>query len=486
MRERLCEKLDATRFASCLRRYFDSAWYFITLGTVIVFGFITGFDLYTMMATAVLACLALVVGRDMRYVVTPTLIAVFQMSVEHSPYQPPLRWQEKPRFSRYFMGGAPFRLIVAALIIIAICFLFHCWLRGTFRGAHKRPGRLFYWSLPMAAALIVNGAFSDGYTVKSTVYGILTAVLWVGIYLIYYHGLSRDRQTMKHVVCSCMTALFVLLAELAWIYTSAASSVFTDEGIRRGSIIFGWGIHNNLACLLTVLMPLCFLVSTKVRHGYLFWGLGFLTWGGVVLTFSRSSLLISTAILIISLIAVCFIGRHKRLYRILFGVTAGGALIAGMIVLIRDPHAFVELNENLWRGFGDNGRFEMWKLGMDNFRSRFVNGIGFFGIDRESWTNIGMPGFLHNTFVQLMASCGVLGLITYLVYRARTVVLFVRRPSANRLFLGLMLLALLGTSLFDNHMFNIYPVFYYGLILALSEHDLEATLICDDLLPRPI
>ena len=58
--------------------------------------------------------------------------------------------------------------------------------------------------------------------------------------------------------------------------------------------------------------------------------------------------------------------------------------------------------------------------------------------------------------------------------------LFVKKPTFDRTFMGLSIAVLLGGSLLDNHVFNIYPMFFYAVLLVLSEADLhvEASRMC--------
>ncbi|MBP5242287.1 MAG: hypothetical protein J6Z36_01175 [Clostridia bacterium] len=53
----------------------------------------------------------------------------------------------------------------------------------------------------------------------------------------------------------------------------------------------------------------------------------------------------------------------------------------------------------------------------------------------------------------------------------QTVILFVKKPTLAKTFIGLGVLALLLTSLLDCHFFNIGPGILYSVFLAFAEHD---------------
>ncbi len=469
MADRIAAHIDASPLAHALRRYFASPWYLVTIAALTLLGFSAELDLFTMLLTGLLGCIGLVVGGDLLPAVPPTLMVVFQMSRGHSPFDYP--WAESDFASPYFKSGAPFWLIVGALLVVVLVFLFHCCIRGTLRAVFTKKTSLIFWSLPLATALCLNGIFADGYTIRNLLFGIATAVLWILVYLIYYHGLENKRETMRYVLWCCITALLVLLAELAWVYLSSWSEIFTPAGLHKGAIVFGWGIHNNLGGMIAMLIPLCFYMATQYRRGWLFWLLGVVSWFGILLTLSRSAILVGAVSLFISCLAVCIFGKHRKLYRILFSVLVSVLFLLLLFSLLFAPKAIGILWEEVMDEMNSHGRFDLWRDGITHFKNAPIFGVGFFGITLESWSGIGMPGFLHNTPIQLLAGCGILGLLAYIVLRGRTVWLFVKKPTIPRTFLGLALATLLGTSLLDNHMFNIYPAFYYALFLALAEQE---------------
>ncbi len=476
MREKLRYRIDSSHVATAMRRYYDSVWYLVTIGVMTLFGFATGLDLVTMLLTAAIGCIGMVVAFDLRPALLPTLVVVFQMSPAHSPQRLPWMTPEMQPDGAFFRGGAPFVLVVVALVVISLVFFFHTWLRGTLRTMLTRPTHLLFWSLPLVAALMLNGIFREGYTVKNLLFGLGTAALWVVIYLVYYHGLSHGEETFFYGAKCCFTALLVLLAEFFVAYMTSWEMVFADHAINKFSLFFGWGISNNFGAMVALLTPVCFYMAAYQRHGWIYWIAGAVSWVAVIFSYSRTALLVGTGIAFLSALLVCFVGRYKKLYRILLGASTGAILLALVIVLLASPETLTTYNRYIVRSFNDSGRFALWRDGLACFKEAPIFGVGFWDVPIESWSGIGIPGFLHNTPIQMLAACGLFGLIAYLVMRARSVWLFVSRPSLNRLFLGLALAALLAESLLDNHIFNIYPSFYYALFLALAEHDYERSL----------
>ena len=84
-----------------------------------------------------------------------------------------------------------------------------------------------------------------------------------------------------------------------------------------------------------------------------------------------------------------------------------------------------------------------------------------------------LPPRWHDTVVQLLASCGLLGLLAYGFHRVQTVLMILRGITLEKIFIGLALVAFLGMSLLDNHFFNLGPTLLYSMALAFAEKSRE-------------
>ena len=80
-----------------------------------------------------------------------------------------------------------------------------------------------------------------------------------------------------------------------------------------------------------------------------------------------------------------------------------------------------------------------------------------------------MPPRAHDTYMQLLASCGLLGILAYGLHRLDTVVLYLQRPTHEKTFIALVVAALLLTSVVDCNFFNFGPGIIYGVLLAFAE-----------------
>lgn len=79
--------------------------------------------------------------------------------------------------------------------------------------------------------------------------------------------------------------------------------------------------------------------------------------------------------------------------------------------------------------------------------------------------------FAHNTIVQILSSAGIVGLLGYIIHRIQTVKLFVSKPTINRLYLVLGVVAYVVMGLIDTITFFASFVVVYTIFLVCIEKD---------------
>jgi hypothetical protein len=82
-----------------------------------------------------------------------------------------------------------------------------------------------------------------------------------------------------------------------------------------------------------------------------------------------------------------------------------------------------------------------------------------------------LPARYHNTYVQLLASCGSVGFFAYVYHRYDTLRMVFKEQNIEKYFLNLCISGLLLTSLLDCHFFNFGPGLTYSILLLLMEID---------------
>ena len=78
-----------------------------------------------------------------------------------------------------------------------------------------------------------------------------------------------------------------------------------------------------------------------------------------------------------------------------------------------------------------------------------------------------LPGMLHSTPIQLVASCGCAGALAYAYYRLSTLIRTFSAPSLEKTMLWLSISAVLLGSLLDNFVFYMHQMIYPTIALAM-------------------
>lgn len=425
-------------------------------------GYCIRYEVIIIVLFALAACVGLVICADLRPLMPPLLTIVYIVNIYHAP--------SLPTNSDYY-STLPIRCVTVMIcVLIGLSFILHYLLWGRFKQIFTKRTQLTPYIIPLALALLLNGAGSETYVWKDTVIGVVTAVTWILIYLLFVHGLPKGKETIEYFCNTCQWISVLLIFEIIFIYLH--NNVIIDGVIIENNIMFGWGINNNYGGLVAWLLPPLFYLAATRRNGWIQFLLAIASYACIIFSMCRSAMVVGSVIFLICLISVCFIGKNRDIFRtysmvLLLGAVVGAIILRGEILRAFD--FYLEI------GFSDAGRFDIWREAVNIFKGSPLFGAGFYAAPFESWTGF-LPGYCHNTLIELLCCCGAFGLLSYLCYRAKTVFILLRRMTVERFFLCLMIATILGVSLLDNHMFNIYPAFYYSIALALGELDYTETL----------
>ena len=299
------------------------------------------------------------------------------------------------------------------------------------------------------------------------VYGIIEAVCYFFIFIFFYTGFKKENtsELVKYFTYISALIAVLLILQVANLYVST-EGLISGGAVIKEKILFGWGIWNTAGACLTVLIPMCFLGVMNNKYPVLYFAVATLTLGAAVLTLSRNAILFGTFFYFVSLLICIFKGRNKKL--LLIAAVCFVALGAVFAVLAWDKLVAL-LSDVINRGFSDNGRFELWSAGIQNFLKAPIFGSGFFALANDEFITTNFtPELAHQTFIELLGAAGVVGLLCYAIYRAFTLVPFLKRPSFVKTMLLLSVLVLLAESLIDNFIFHFHHTFHYSITLAIA------------------
>ena len=374
-------------------------------------------------------------------------------------------------------------LCLAAIVIVALI------MRISF---DKKIGwKLFFTKrrvllpglLLLSVAYFISGIGSAHYFdyVKSNVvFAFLQAMSILLLYFVFSATVRWDEFNVDYFAWAGLASGLVVVFELIWVYIS--ENVVVDGVIDRMSIVAGWGTYNNMGAIIASAVPFAFYFVCKKRNSALYLLLALFLMIGILFSCSRSSIFFAFVAFIISYIYSLFKAKNKKG---IYWVSAFIAVLAVLAVVkfsdkMLEIFATVPFVFDVVDGdviFNDSGRLDIYIKGWNEFLKNPIFGQTFYSANSDVFDfsevaefSAFFPSRWHNTIIQLLASCGVVGLLAYCYHRYQTIRLFVKKRTTVNVYIGIYIVTLLGMSLLDCHFFNVGPVLFYSIALAVMEY----------------
>lgn len=334
--------------------------------------------------------------------------------------------------------------------------------------------KLLSGMLILGGGYLLAGAFSGHYFHNGYGNLLFGFIQFISVFLMYFlftGGIKWREAPKTYLSWTGLCVGFVLLAQLLHIYI--AHDVIVDGEIQRGRIFSGWGTYNNMGALLTMTIPFVFHLACTQKKGwpYHLCAVAFLI--GVLLTCSRGSILAAVLIYVLSYGVVIYKDLHTKSSRLVHIITFA---VIGILLLLFHDELYRLFRVLISQGLDPSNRDEIYIEGLKQFGKHPIFGGTFYPLDYAPYDFSDVAAFSaffpprwHNTVVQLLASCGIVGLLAYGFHRYQTVRLFLVKPTLEKTYVGIFVLALLATSMLDCHFFNIGPTLFYSMALAFAE-----------------
>ncbi len=401
------------------------------------------------------ASLGLFVCDDLKFLITPLITFILMFS------------EKSVATGKYYDTPYVIAIICGASVFVSFLVAHFIIYRKNVSIKQFLSSKLASGLIILSVAILLNGFLNfDEYKWGNFAYAVALAFSILGIFFLFYINTNKNESLIKYVIYVLYLSSILVTLELFIAFTNQIQII--DGEIVKESVKIGWGMWNNIGGFLAFLLPVHFYyASTVKRFGPIFYLTGLISFVAIVLTLSRSSLLSAGLVIVLSAIVSCFKGVNKLANRIMTGIMALLGIIG--IILLWDKISTI-LGDYLARGLDDNGRFEMYLHGLFNFIENPIFGGGFTSSYHTEHMFIHfMPYRYHNTIIQMMATCGLFGIMSYFYHRYQTIQLLISKKRLSSVFIALCLVAFLSSSMLDNHFFNIYPGFIYAIMLMAIE-----------------
>lgn len=473
--ENLWQRLEKPRQKmTAFDGWLRSPWYVVTLALLTAISSLLGLDLviYTLfMGLGICVCLF---GSDLLPLMPICILCYVAPSRENNPGR-------YPESVFYPLNGGIYLAILFLLFLGCLA-----WRlvedpelgRRNFMQTKRclLPSMLF-----LGASYLLSGMGMDKYFSiigQNLVFAFIQCFAVIALYWLFTGSVRWDRAPREYLAWTGLVVGFVVLAQLLENYLSGR--IFENGTINRELIATGWGMHNNVGCMIAMAMPFAFYLAAKSKRGWIFNLLGTILLLGTMSSCSRGAILMAG----VSYGLCAFLllknpeSRRKNLWVYLT------ALVTVVIAAIMLAPKLFEVFRLFISQLGNvSQRDNLLHYGIVQFLSEPVFGGSFFPQGSYvpwDWANLDsfssfFPPRWHNTLVQMLASCGTVGITAYLIHRWRTIQLFWKRRSPEHTYLAISLGVLLCAALLDCHFFNVGPVLFYSMALAVAEKLPEAS-----------
>ncbi len=362
--------------------------------------------------------------------------------------------------------------ILAQIIPLACIFI----LSAVFRLTVTVAGKRFKITPPFiglcvfCSALLLNGLFAKGYDPKNLLFGFILTALILGIFSAIKDNIKVNSDCYEKIAYAFLALSFLLIVELIVAYATT-DGLFENGTINRGLLIFGWGVYNTYGVLIVMCLPAVIFLAGRKQYGFVFTLYSFIIFVAVFFSCSRQAMVGGIFIYPFCIAMLLWKGKN----RIANIVVLSSAVLAGIILVcvFREWVAefFKEIFDNMIVNgeLNGSGRMKIWRQALDYFKNYPVFGSGFFvQFDYNSDNGMSViPLMCHNTILEIMSAGGIVGFTAYSVHRIQTILSVTKNLTTERTFIAGTILAMLVISMFDNHLFNIFPTIVYSALLAV-------------------
>ena len=443
-----------------LRSFFEGKLYPFIIASLVLTGYVTGYEFYLNIFIVAATCVSLIVCESIKPFLPTMLVIVFQINLQHTP--------GIPTWSDYYLKW--YRLAIAIILILSLVASIAFYLiKNVFPKLSLKRTPMLIPTILFSIALVFNGAFSERWVIGSTIFGIGEAAVFFLLFYAIYYGIAKEntKKLLDHISYLSLLVAMVLVGELIYVYLFK-EGVIVDGVIRKEELLFGWTVNNPFGFHLTVLIPPLMrgaLKSKRFSLGYFFASI--IVWAAAILTLSRNAWIFATLSLGICIIIACFAAERKRTFRVITLMT----LMLGVCALVIYYDKLMEIFSRVIKiGFYyDSGRFNLWRQSFENFLASRIFGYGFFGFgESDVYVTVDfLPTMAHNTVFQLMSACGGVGLFSYALYRLVSLIPLFKRFNYEKLMLYMVVFITVGASLLDNFLFYFIDSVHYVLSLAI-------------------
>ncbi len=440
--KRIAKKKGIKRVAAFL----DGPWFTVAFGVVAFLFYALNLPLVTVGVFAACGTFICLFCWDTRPGLTLVLLIVFSLQYKDNLQA----YLSKPALILYAVAG-PIILFAMGYRVIK--------RRVYFESRYGLLGMALF-----CCALLLGGVFTKYYTAWGFAKSAALATALFCCYAYFAFTLKKREDNLLYLARVLAVGVCLIAAELLEYYIRNYTWGTPFDAVWKDCLHLGWSISNMVAEMIVFALPAVFYLIYKEEKGYWYWIVVAVGLAAVYFTFARNALLWAIICTLLCTGVNCFLGKHRKINRILVLIVLALGVCVGVILYSTGAlHKLMRFFLDV--GLSDRGRFSVWKKHLEFLLEYPILGVGFDAYSQFE----GSVSRTHNNIVQMLASTGVVGFGMYLFHRIQTVGMIFKKPTPDRLFIGGCIGVSLMMAMLSSTFFHIYSIVHYSVILLVLE-----------------
>ena len=463
MLTQLFPTLNDNQLIKLIKKGINSIWMMILIILFAAISNLFGMELFAYYSYMIIAIATILFNEDMLPTIPIVCIGYMTFSKENNPLA-------KEQTSIFLTNSVIIQFAIIAILIAIFVSARLIFDLVRYKERRKMP-KLLYGYIALGLAYILGGLFSPYYSFKSALFGLIQIISISFFYFFYYYTVDWKKVNKDYFPLLFTMVGVLMVIEISNMLIDAGALNF-DSSFTRGLLYTGWGHYNNVACVCILTLPAPFYFAITKKNGWIFSLIGSVFFLFILLNQSRNGIVMSSVTYMICMITTLIITKDKEKIKhaITFASLIGLVIITVIIFKDKLINTFASL---LKAGTDDSGRIDIYIEGFKQYLDNPILGNGFYECKVKRWGvpyNGGfLPGRYHNTYIQILASCGSIGIIAYLYHKYQVLKNIIKNKNIGNLIIGITLIGYALICLLDCHFHNIGPGLMYSIILLFSE-----------------
>ena len=361
-------------------------------------------------------------------------------------------------FSDFVVLGISILIVIIGIVFFAI--------KQFKKKTPMRKGFMFWACVVSLVAYLLGGLI--GYF--NILHFVIIIALTTVTYTLYWIAINFCKDMKKYMAYSFI-AIGIMLFVMMFISYGRVDEPFFDAILSKNVIHIGLQNINVVAIYFMLSMVSVLYLGFKHKYDYLYMLAGCFYAVCTYFTYSRMGVLICVIALIAILIYMFIKSSNKKVLLII-----GGSVLLSVAIFFAICHEriFKLLDWYLTLGFSGNGRGSLWPWCWEKFLESPVLGVGFVSLDDpvpalQSTDTIILA---HNTLLQYLTSCGVVGTILMSFFYFRKYVVLCTKFNNFKFFnlMHIVVIALSGIT-DQSPAMDVFMITITFLLISLAEND---------------